>query len=463
MSSSAAQPERLWGSRAIWILPVLAAGAAGLLLASAVTRVPLLLVLAAPSLAIELAIFAAFPVASAVFLSVIRAPIEGLQAVVVVRAFGVNLAVPDALNLAFFGGAGLWLLRRAKQGVRLLRIPIIKPVLAFLVLILFSGLYAPAVGPWMRDFVKLVVVVIVYAVIVVARPEPRRLKGLLWAIVASAPFPILLGIYQYLNPGLVRTNSQGEAVTLDLRTSATFTHPNTFGFYLVTVVVACWGLRSQVTGTARRVVEVVGIAALLTTLPTLSRNTWAAIGIIILVMGIRNPKIVLGAVALMTAGAFLVPSALDRTMQFFQPAEFGSASNSLQTRVVIWSEALSFAAGSPLLGRGWGAVEYLTGGVPAHNDFLRALVELGYVGFVVYGVFIFSIVRHAFHRARDRSDLPRMMFAFAVAYALMSLFSNNLTKMAFQWYFWVLLGVAHVWAEVVPDPREGTLAEPTRL
>jgi len=58
---------------------------------------------------------------------------------------------------------------------------------------------------------------------------------------------------------------------------------------------------------------------------------------------------------------------------------------SLYWRLLIWKDSISYFYDSPYFGYGIGTYPYVTGvGNLAHNDYIRFLIEGGFVGFIVY-------------------------------------------------------------------------------
>jgi putative inorganic carbon (hco3(-)) transporter len=444
MSSKHAASGRLKGLGLDLVILGLAAGAAAA--TAALTRnVDLSLAIAALFGGVAMVLVALDPVRVLLVLTVVRASLEGLQSHVLLRPFGVGLSPPDLLTIAILGGLLLWLLQRIRAGVPVWKAPTFWPAALLLTIAAGSLLYSPAPPLGARDLVKFAAPYAAFLVIVTARPEPRVLRAFLGAVVASACVPILIGFWQ-----LTQSIGHTDALHGGLRIESTFDHPNTYGFYLVAVTAAAWGLRWELAGRVRVLVDVIGIAAFASTALTLSRNAWGAMAILIIVVGWRHRWVLAAAAAGAVVVVAAVPRLLVRLTDFLHPVQGNNTGNSLLGRLALWNRDIGLWKTQPILGRGWGST-LASVNVAAHNDFLRALVEGGVVGFIGFVLLIWSLDRMGVRIGARRGDLPRAFLGLALGYTAVSVASNNLGKGAYQFYFWLIAGVAYVIWETMPD------------
>lgn len=386
------------------------------------------------------------PMTSLLGLTLVRATIEGLGPSQLIRVGGVAIGPPDVLSLAFLAGATWWLVSEALDGNPYWKDAIAVPAAAVALIGVASLVYSSAPILGARDLLKWASALCAYVVIVAARPGVAKLKQLLYLVVAGAVVPILYGWWQLAN-GIGKPN----LLHGGLRIQSTFNHPNTYGFYAVTVIVAAWGLKSYVTGRTRTLVAIVGFNAFAAALFTLSRTAWGALGIVLLIFCWRDKKVgamtVIGGVAILAAA----PRLISRVLDLFQPREAGKG-NSLLGRLSIWSTEVQTFMEKPFLGHGFGYT-LNSQEKASHNDYLRMMVETGLVGFAALVTLITVLIRESWKAARGRNDLPLGFFGLSIAYAVQSMASNNLGKGAYQLYFWVLAGASVVWA-THPVPRE---------
>ncbi|MBA2274791.1 MAG: O-antigen ligase family protein [Actinobacteria bacterium] len=429
-------------SRVTFLLPLLGAAIAAALATAAATTLSPVSVGAWLFGVLALLLVRSNTELALVGLAASRATLEGAHVLPLANVGGNGLSPGDILSLAFLAGAAWHLIDEARSGTRIWRLPTVLPVLLFLGVAVFSLSYSPVPSLGLRDILKFMAAYCAYLIVVVGRPEPRRLRMLLGALLIGSVMPISYGLYEaFFSKGEVNV-FYGWA-----RAQSVFDSPNTYGFYLVTIVAAAWALRQQVTGRARVLTTVMGVAAFSSVLLTLSRNSMAALAILVLSIG-WNHRSVLIVAALATVGVIAAaPQVLARGLEFFNSQS--DQGNSLLGRLEIWRSGIAFWRGQPLLGRGWGATStFVTKN--AHNDYLRSLIEAGIVGLGCFIAMMSSLLRLGRNAARGRDDGPRALLGLSIGYALVSLASNNFGKGAFQIHFWLLAGVLCVWADAIP-------------
>jgi O-antigen ligase len=204
----------------------------------------------------------------------------------------------------------------------------------------------------------------------------------------------------------------------------------------------------------RPLVDAIAIAALASTALTLSRNAWGALVVLIVVVGWRDRRILIAAAACAVVAAVAMPRLIVRATQF---VDSGVQSNSLVGRLDLWGRDLALWRQQPLIGQGWGSVSADVSRA-AHSDFIRALTEAGVIGLALYVLFVVSIVRMGVRSGSSRSDFPRAFLGLAIGFVLVSFASNNLGKGAYQFYFWLIAGIAYVWSTTIPDARSARKA-----
>jgi putative inorganic carbon (HCO3(-)) transporter len=311
--------------------------------------------------------------------------------------------------------------------------------------IALSLTYSPEPELGARDLLKFAAAYCAFLLVVADRPEPARLLKLLTAIVAGAIVPIAFGLYQVATATTEVNVFYGWA-----RVQSIFDHPNTYGFYLVTILGASWALRQHARPGARRLATIVALGAFASAALTLSRNTYAAAALLILVIGVRQRRVLIMAAAA-TLGIILVaPQVLARGSQFLTPAE-ETGGNSLVGRLSIWEEGRAIWRTQPVLGRGWGATAVEVGRAP-HNDYLRSLVEGGAIGLLCFVAVVWALLKLARRVSWGRVDAPRALLGLALGYALVSFASNTLGKGVYQFHFWLVVAILWVWSKSVrPD------------
>jgi putative inorganic carbon (hco3(-)) transporter len=431
------------------LFPIVLAASAAAAAAVIARGIPTPIAMAAVLGAAAVVAIRANPLLTVAVITAVRATLEGLQAHTVTRAFGVQLSPPDVVTLAFVVGSVWWMSTRIRKGTFDWHAPTLVPAMLFFGIASVSMTYSPDWSLGARDLLKFFGAYCAYLVIINERPEPHTLRLLLGLAVGGAVLPIIIGWYQFFNdigkPGLFHGG---------LRIQSTFDHPNTYGFYLVSVLAACWGLSRTLTGIPRKAVEAVAIICFMAIFTTLSRNTWAATAVLVLVVGRKYRRVLVSAAVVVSAVALAMPRVIGAFLGLFNPRQGTNGGNSALGRLDLWTRDLSVWRESPVLGKGFGSTMGNTGAL-AHNDYLRALVEAGIFGLASFLLLMGSLVRASWRAALGRGDLPLAFFGLSVGYVIVSAASNNMGKGAFQFYFWLLAGISYVWAQVVPagEPR----------
>ncbi|HYY43934.1 MAG TPA: O-antigen ligase family protein [Actinomycetota bacterium] len=433
------------------MLPVALAACAAALSALVVRSTPFPLAVAAVLGAAAIITVRANPVLAIAVLAVIRATLEGFGAQTVTRVASVQLSPTDVVTLAFTLGAVWWLLSRMRRGIFDWQAPTLFPALIFFAIAAASLTYSSDWALGARDLLKFFGGYCAFLVIINERPDARKLRLILALIVLSAIAPLLIGWYQFTNnigkPGLFHGG---------LRIQSTFDHPNTYGFYLVSVLTACWGLSRTLSDRWRRVVEAVAIACFIAIAMTLSRNTWAATAVLVLVVGHKYRRVLVAAALIAVGVVVAMPRTIGAIAGIFNPRTGTNRGGSALGRLDLWARDLSVWQQSPIFGKGFGSTKGNTGAL-AHNDYMRSLVEGGIIGLAAFVVFLGSLLRASWRAAAGRGDLPLACLGLTIGYLLVSAGSNNMGKDAFQFYFWTIVGVSYVWAQIVPpseDERE---------
>jgi putative inorganic carbon (HCO3(-)) transporter len=438
---------------ALGTLPVAAAACAATASMLLARRVPAVLLAPAAVAGCVVVAMRIDPIRALLPIAFIRAGLQGLQSQIIIRTFGIQVSPPDLLTIAVLVGCVWWLVARARSGAPVWKAPTFVPAVLLLAIASTSLLYSPAPALGARDLVKFAAAYAIYLVVVTERPSAEWLKRLLAVVVFGALIPIVVGWWQFTNSiGLGGARESG------LRILSTFDHPNTYGFYLVAIVAAAWGLRWAVSPRLRPIVDAIGIAALASTVLTLSRNTWGALAVLVIVIGWRDRRVLLVAAAAAGVAMVAMPRLVIRATDFLNPRMGNNPGGSLVGRLDLWDRDIALWQTQPLIGHGWGSVIDVVNEA-AHNDFLRSLAEAGIIGFVFYVLMVGSLIRMGIRSGASRGDLPRAFLGLSIAFALVSLASNNLGKGAFQFYFWLIAGVAYVWSQTVPDARPEPKAE----
>jgi O-antigen ligase len=270
--------------------------------------------------------------------------------------------------------------------------------------------------------------------------DDRAVRRLLVAVGGSTLFPLAIGTWQLVTGG-------GRLVDGISRVDGSFAHPNTYGFYLVTMALSVIAIGRQLPVRYRVTTSLLGAALIVNLLATYSRTSYVAFaaGLIVISVTGRRWWLLMATAGAIVAAPFL-PVIADRFADIGDPFTVrGTAGNSLAWRIEYWQEVLRVGEGRRVTGLGLGLVSEVTAqGREPHNDFLRAFVEMGAIGLVAYTALLVAIGRQA-RLALLRSSpavgpagIPHALaVAFAgvlAAYLVGSLTGNLMTQLVLLWY-----------------------------
>jgi putative inorganic carbon (HCO3(-)) transporter len=283
-------------------------------------------------------------------------------------------------------------------------------------------------------------------------------RSVIVVVYVSSVVPLLVALAQAAQHG-VSTTSEG--IT---RVKGTFTHPNNLGLFVAMLFLFACGLLPHLRGRARvALLAWMGLGGSVLVL-TLSRSAWAATVAGLLVIGLLQARraIVLGAV-LVGATVLLVVPVRDRITNLGQErSASGGAGNSLVWRIDHWRETGPLIRRNPVTGIGLKMIPVLTEDAKvAHNDYLRALVETGVVGFVCYLLTLgglFQVARAAALQRRGAVGWPVGsavgLLGVAVGFAVFAIAGNAISQGVTLWAVGGLVAATRV-ATVPPQQVDG--------
>ena len=230
------------------------------------------------------------------------------------------------------------------------------------------------------DLIRTIAIVMMFFVVERILEHTRRPELFVGAILASAVAPLIIGFAgSYV--GLTVTETK-DGVS---RVHSTFGLANPYAYYLVSVGIILVAIAAATAGRPRSLAlagaAITGVALLTTQV----RGAWIAFAVGLIAIGfLAGRKILLGVLLVMAMTWVAVP---DIASQFSNVSTTSAgnavAEDSLTWRVRHWQAILPLANANPVTGVGLNTVaELAPDGTNklAHNDYLRAYVELGVLG-----------------------------------------------------------------------------------
>jgi O-antigen ligase len=243
------------------------------------------------------------------------------------------------------------------------------------------------------EFAKVAVYYLLFVAIV---STPERLRRLLWWLVLFTAATALLAVVRY--HGMIdlptpstladqRDNELGEEqIFLRLVGTGIFRDPNDFTLLLVLGIPLTLWLLTESAGTAGRVVWLAPLALFGYALAlTQSRGGFLAValGLIVLLRARFGKRLSLVLGLLVVPALFLLLGG--------RQTDVFTTEDTAQQRYQLWSDGLMLFQESPVVGIGVGEFQPRAGMV-AHNSFVQAFAELGFVGGTLFlGAFLYGL------------------------------------------------------------------------
>ncbi|WGD54944.1 O-antigen ligase family protein [Bradyrhizobium sp. CB1650] len=251
----------------------------------------------------------------------------------------------------------------------------------------------------------------------------------------------------------------------DHRLQSTFTHPNIYAFYLLSVVILILFLnaskRIALSILLRRTMFAYAGYLLFLLLLTKTRSAWLAMLVVLVAYSVVVDRRWLLPVLLLPALAVLIPGTSERLSDL----ESGTIAvgfeqlNSLAWRELLWRDTLEWLRDNPpgLLGYGLNSFQSyvplffslldaeagtsdVQQGLGLHNGFLQIYFEMGLVGLIAFtflmGTIAFKLIA-AFNKDFAGSFVMLML---CVGYMIVLYYDNLFGYLQFQWFFWFTVG-----------------------
>ncbi|HEX5472876.1 MAG TPA: O-antigen ligase family protein [Lacipirellulaceae bacterium] len=375
-----------------------------------------------------------------------------------IHVAGMEMTAGAILNLGVLGLAALLTLRRAGSGSF--------PFRVWTPFILAAG---ASVG-WSSDksegvrlFLALLTYVSFFAMPFLVRPVFRYSAHLLKGIIYSSIVPAAIGILELI---FFRDPSG--------RVQSTFSHPNSFAFYLMIVLGVIFFLQSssavQFTPFMRKLMVPYSGLLLGLLIMTQTRAAWAGTLIILATYAIFVNRRYLLALPLLPLLLF-IPAVGDRLADLQHGAEYTGAMgsradelNSFAWRELMWKSALADVADTPVFGKGLASFApnslkffplaantqktFYRGGWGAHNTYVQAFYETGAVGLFCYLMIFIGLFSRVLRYLKADPRGAMMVASTILAYMAANFSDNIFYYGSLNWYFWGFLGIVFAkWAQ----------------
>jgi putative inorganic carbon (hco3(-)) transporter len=353
---------------------------------------------------------------------------------------------PSSLLAVLFLVLGaVWLIGQYRAGERMQPSGLRKALIAFWLAGVLSIVASQRASASAIDSLRIGAIVVMFMVLERMMRDEALMRKMLAATMASMIFPLLFTTFGFLI-GHPHTETKGSFV----RITGTFLQCNDYGRYLMLMIIMSVALYPHVSRPVRQWLVVAMILMVPFEFLTYTRSALVGCVIGLMIVGAKQSKRVLGAmVVAIVLALLLVPALAGRFTDLSQTSGHVSAAqlqvsngNSLSWRLSYWGEVLPLANSNPVTGIGLYVTQYITDQAKQpHNDFIRAYVETGVIGFVSYTAAMWLLI--LLGRRATRASPPGTFdygvsvgyYGCAVAFVACSLVSNAISNVVNLWYF----------------------------
>lgn len=364
-----------------------------------------------------------------------------------------NIALNNSLSLSFSQVLGILIfiagiLYIIKNASNFKHLPLKIPILSYTIFSIVTIFYSISPFDSLREIIRLFDLAFLFFLSYTEFKKINDFSKLLNLIFVSSLISALVALYQYaFHIGYIDADFSFP------RIYGTFSHPNSFSLFLVSIIALLF-IRYVINISQQKRLLTVGLIGLYSFLIilTYTRVAWVAILAFIFIIGIfRFRKLLLASILL----AITIYAISFNVQQRVQDAVYTSPDSSLTWRMNLWKDAIdrTYSNNRQYLGFGSNTFEIVLeetrgnqlGSTAAHNDFIRAFLEGGYVGLIIFVFYIFYIAAYLFWRYWNSGNSAQktvflIMFALIISISLASLTDNVMRNTPLQWIFWIALG-----------------------
>jgi putative inorganic carbon (hco3(-)) transporter len=366
--------------------------------------------------------------------------------------------------ITFLIAAALWLTAQRRHQGHLASSPIRRALVAFVAAGTLSMIGTSDLGATSVELLRILAAVMMFAVLEQMMLDPGTMRTMLRAVYLSAVFPLAFTLVGVVS-GSPRSEIKGDFVRL----LGPFNQSNTFGRYLMLLVIFGVAIFPRVDRTTRHILAVLLCVSSIFLVLTYTRSALVGTVLGIIVVGLLQERRLLFVLIIgLTLFVSLDPTLGTRFTELEPDDRIVAVdpTSSLDWRFVHWTEILRLSSANPITGIGLATTQRVTEDEKqAHNDFVRVFVETGIVGFVAYVAVLLSLLRLGWTAATRPPDgsLERSVgigfLGCAVAFVAVSLVANLISNVVTLWYF---LAFAAAASAVVLRDRNGGASDPER-
>ncbi|MFC7486367.1 O-antigen ligase family protein [Knoellia sp. CPCC 206453] len=364
---------------------------------------------------------------------------------------GVSRGVDPSSMLAvlFLAAALLWLAGRVAEQRAVAPGRLGWALIAFGTTAYLSVIGSARPGASALEATRIASVVMMFIVLEQLIRDERSMGLVLGACYVGLLYPLLYTVF-----GIVTGNPPSETAGSFTRLTGPFNQSNTFSRYLAYMLVFAIAVYPYIERRLRvpalAVIMLSGVFLVMTL--TRTGMLGAVIGIALVAALQRRHKILVGMSVFAVIALLMLPGVSERFGTTGTGTELGASAptgNTVDWRFRYWAEVLPLANENPVTGIGLTMTQYGTASEKQpHNDFLRAYVETGVIGFGTFVAVIATLLGTAWAaiRAVPRGSPGHAVavgaFGCAVAFSLSAAFANVMSNVVSLWYLFAFAAAA---------------------
>lgn len=365
---------------------------------------------------------------------------------------GVSRGVDPSSMLAvlFLAAALLWLAGRVAEQSAVAPGRLGWALMAFGSTAYLSVIGSARPGSSALEATRIASVVMMFIVIEQLIRDERSLRLVLGACYVGLLYPLLYTLF-----GIATGNPPSETAGSFTRLTGPFNQSNTFSRYLAYMLVFAIAVYPHVGRRLRvpalAVIMVSGVFLVMTL--TRTGMLGAVIGVALVALLQRRHKILVGMSVFAIIALLVLPGVSERFRTTGTATVVGASEptgNTVEWRLRYWAEVLPLANENPVTGIGLTMTQYGTASEKQpHNDFLRAYVETGIIGFGTFVAVVVTLLGTAWAavRAAPRGSPGHAVAAgalgCAVAFSLSAAFANVMSNVVSLWYLFAFAAAAN--------------------
>ena len=329
---------------------------------------------------------------------------------------------------------------------------VVIPMWLPLVLVMaLASMRAPELGKGIRVFLGNMTSVAVFIVPFYLKQCQKNLSFTIRIVLWSSVVPAFYALVDFSQGGMGGVDGN--------RVSSVFVHANIFAFYLLVVItLAFYMAKSHVLKVSRtqRWILFAYIGVLLVDLMlTKTRSAWAACVLVFLMYGLIFERRYLIYLVIGGMLAMLVPDVRDRLLELDAAKVYWTnnmPSNSYEWRQMLWESGIGYMKWSSLpLGYGLQSFAFYSidffplangGNWGAHNVYVQWLFEAGILGLLCAAWLYFRLFSILKLGIKGDKLGTVIIVTVVIEYLVVSYSDNMLDYLAFNWYFWFVVGAA---------------------